>query len=143
MQGLAPLGGVYQAGTFAGGPVVMRAGLATLRLLNNDFYRRLNQKCENFVKEMNSYFAQNNIAAHFSSYNSMLSLRFRREEVCNYTDAQAASGGPGQRYAGVFHHLLQTGIYFPPADLETAFVCGGHTRQDLEKLAKELKNHLK
>src|SRR3990167_5262516 len=42
MECLAPLGGVYQAGTFSGNPVVMRAGLAGLRLLTDDFYKSLN-----------------------------------------------------------------------------------------------------
>ena len=41
MQCLAPLGGVYQAGTFSGNPVVMRAGLAGLRLLTAEFYQNL------------------------------------------------------------------------------------------------------
>ncbi|MGH7338588.1 MAG: glutamate-1-semialdehyde 2,1-aminomutase, partial [Myxococcota bacterium] len=36
MEQLAPLGGVYQAGTLSGNPVAMAAGLATLRVLERD-----------------------------------------------------------------------------------------------------------
>ncbi len=137
MQCLAPLGGVYQAGTFSGNPVVMRSGLASLRLLNNDFYRRLNQKCETFAQDLNDFFTQNNIPAHFSSYKSMLSLRFRKEAVLNYADAQKASNP--ELYSKLFWYLLKKGIYLPPADLETFFISGFHTAKDLQILNEYIK----
>ncbi len=137
MQCLAPLGGVYQAGTFSGNPVVMRAGLAGLRLLNAAFYKRLNERCAAFAEDINNFFQSNHVPAHIAYYKSMMSIRFRREPVLNYADAQAAAGG--ERYARLFHHLLNTGIYWPPADLEAFFVSGMHARKDLEKLSSELK----
>ena len=130
MEKLAPLGGVYQAGTFSGNPIVMRAGLATLKVLNKDFYRTLNARCEQFVKELN-------INTHLSHYKSMMSLRFHPDPVFNYEDAQKAAGE--RRYAQLFGHLLEAGIYFPPADLETFFVSGFHTREDLQYLAEKIK----
>ena len=42
MKHLAPLGGVYQAGTFSGNPIVMQAGLATLKNLTPRMYKSLN-----------------------------------------------------------------------------------------------------
>ena len=33
MEKLSPVGGVYQAGTMSGNPVVMAAGMATLNIL--------------------------------------------------------------------------------------------------------------
>ncbi|MCR4336415.1 MAG: glutamate-1-semialdehyde 2,1-aminomutase [Candidatus Omnitrophica bacterium] len=138
MQHLAPLGGVYQAGTFAGTPVVMRAGLAALKLLNENFYKKLNERAEQLSSSVNHFFEQNKIPAHLSSYKSMMSLRFRREPVQNYSDAQAASGG--LQYAQLFHHLLQRGIYWPPADLEAFFLSGMHTKKELKALEEALKN---
>ncbi|HQP10533.1 MAG TPA: glutamate-1-semialdehyde 2,1-aminomutase [Candidatus Omnitrophota bacterium] len=137
MACLAPLGGVYQAGTFSGNPVVMRAGLAGLRLLTKDFYRSLNKKCEDFAGDVNGFFKAEGIGAHLSHYGSMMSLRFRREPVLNYADAQAAAGG--ERYGRLFRHLLNAGIYWPPADLEAFFLSCMHTAKDLERLAGELK----
>ena len=90
MQCLAPLGGVYQAGTFSGNPVVMRAGLTGLRLLNAAFYKRLNDRCAAFVEDINGYFQTHDIPAHIAHYRSMMSIRFRKEPVLNYADAQAA-----------------------------------------------------
>lgn len=141
MQCLAPLGGVYQAGTFSGNPVVMRAGLTGLRLLNTAFYKRLNDRCADFAEEINNYFKANSIDAHLNFYKSMMSIRFRKEPVLDYTDARAAAGE--ERYAGLFQHLLNAGIYWPAADLEAFFVSGMHAKKDLEHLANALKNFFK
>ncbi len=138
MQCLAPLGGVYQAGTFAGNPVVMRAGLASLKLLNADFYRVLNEKSEHFAQDLNDFFAKNNIAARLSHYRGMLSVRFSDKPVKNYDDARkAASDGI---YAKLFWHLLENGIYMPPADLEAFFICSMHTKKDLADLSAAVKS---
>jgi len=141
MKCLAPLGGVYQAGTFSGTPVVMRAGLAGLKLLTDDFYRSLNQRCEAFSQDVNGFFEEQNIDVHLACYRSMMSIRFRKEPVRNYADAQAAAGG--ERHAQLFQHLLNAGIYWPPADLESFFVSCMHTKKDLDCLASELKNFFK
>ncbi len=141
MQCLAPLGGVYQAGTFAGNPVVMRAGLASLKLLNADFYRVLNEKSEHFAQELNDFFAQNNIAVRLSNYKGMLSIRFSDKPVKNYDDARKAASD--EIYAKLFWHLLENGIYMPPADLEAFFICSMHTKKDLADLAKAIKSFFK
>lgn len=141
MSCLAPMGGVYQAGTFSGNPVVMATGYAALRALNDDMYTTLNARCNAFVEDINGFFEAKGINAHMSHYFSMMSLRFRREAVHNYTDAQAAQGH--ERYAQLFHHLLNNGIYFPPADLEAFFVSTLHTRKHLRHLAHALKTFFK
>lgn len=141
MHGLAPLGGVYQAGTFSGNPVVMRAGLTGLRLLDTAFYKRLNDRCADFAGGINGFLQANGIPAHIAHYKSMMSIRFRAEPVLNYADARCAAGG--ERYARLFQHLLNAGIYWPPADLEAFFVSGMHTKKDLEHLANALKNFFK
>ena len=41
MERVAPAGDVYQAGTLSGNPLATAAGLATLRLLDEEAYRRL------------------------------------------------------------------------------------------------------
>ena len=161
MQILAPLGGVYQAGTFSGNPVVMRAGLTGLRLLNAAFYKRLNDRCAAFAEDINGYFQTHDIPAHIAHYRSMMSIYFRKEPVLNYADARAAKGeqplaslaegesplrraaAGGERYARLFHHLLNAGIYWPPADMEAFFISGTHAKKDLEQLANALKKFFK
>lgn len=138
MNYLAPSGGVYQTGTFSGNPVVMRAGLAGLRLLTDEFYSALYEKCTSLAEEMNTFFKDREIDAHLSWYGSMMSVRFRCKPVVNYQDAKAAAGGP--RYAAMFRHLLNAGVYFPPDDMEAFFISCMHTKRDLSHLAAELKS---
>jgi glutamate-1-semialdehyde 2,1-aminomutase len=132
MQKLAPVGDVYQAGTFSGSPIVMAAGLATLKNLNYSIYKSINQLSITFAKEMNTFFKENDVAAHFSSYKGMMSLRFGKEEVVDYSSAQVASSHI--IYPKLFHYLLKNGIYWPPADLEAFFVSSKHTQKDLNHL---------
>jgi glutamate-1-semialdehyde 2,1-aminomutase len=136
MMNLSPLGSVYQAGTFAGNPLVMRTGLAVLKNLSASAYKQNNAKCEAFAKTLNASLAANNIPAHFAQYGSMLSIRFRRETVNNYVDAKAASSDP--IYSKLFHHLLKKGIYWPPADLEAFFVSTVHSTKDLNLLSGQI-----
>ncbi len=123
----------------------MRTGLATLKLLNKDFYRSLNARSEDFAGDLGLFFKEINIPVSLSHFKSMLSLRFSVKSVKNYLDAQNASSSTV--YAKLFHHLLSQGIYWPPADLESFFISGMHTKKDLRNLMVALKiffgeNHL-
>ncbi len=71
-------------------------------------------------------------------YGSMISIRFRKQAVLNYADAQQACGG--EKYVKLFQHLLKEGIYWPPADLEAFFVSTVHTKKDLGKLVETIKS---
>ncbi len=132
MQKLAPMGDVYQAGTFSGNPIVMAAGLATLKNLNAGVYKHINNSSIKFAQETNDYFKEYNVSAHLASYKGMMSLRFSKEEVCDYSSAQIASSNI--IYPKLFHHLLRNGIYWPPADLEAFFISSKHTQKDLNYL---------
>ncbi len=136
MKHLAPLGGVYQAGTFSGNPVIMQAGLATLKNLTPPAYNSLNKICDDFVARTNGILKTANVGAHLVNYKSMISIRFRKEPVYNYVDAQNASSN--KIYAELFHHLLRQGIYWPPADLESFFVSTKHTAKDLSHLSDQI-----
>jgi glutamate-1-semialdehyde 2,1-aminomutase len=131
MRHLSPDGGVYQAGTFAGNPIVMAAGLATLKNLTKSFYRALNDRSEKLAADFNRYFERIGVNVHCSHYKSMMSFRFRRRAVRNYEDARAASSH--DIYGHFFHALLQSGIYLPPADLEAFFISGSHSAADLKE----------
>ena len=136
MKHLAPLGSVYQAGTFSGNPIVMQAGLATLKNLTPSVYNGLNKMCDDFVIRTNSILKMANVEAHLVNYKSMISIRFRAKPVYNYVDAQNASSN--KIYAKLFHHLLCQGIYWPPAGLESFFVSTQHTAKDLNHLSDQI-----
>ena len=133
MRHLSPLGHVYQAGTFAGNPLVMRAGLATLTHLTPAAYKQLNVNSDQFVAQVNKCLNAQHVPAHLINYKSMISIRLRKEPVLNYADAQASAMDP--IYSKLFHYLLRHGVYWPPANLETFFVSGAHLTKDLNNLA--------
>lgn len=137
MNCLAPLGGVYQAGTFAGNPIAMSAGLATLKNLDGTFYKNLNKKAQGFAEGVNLFFKQNKIDCFLSGYQSMMSIRFAKCPVNNY--AQALKASSKELYGRLFRRLLKSKIYWPPAELETFFISGAHSRNDLNCLLEALK----
>ncbi len=138
MKHLAPLGGVYQAGTFSGTPVVMRAGLAVLKNLTAPTYKKLNTLAEQFTVDTNHMLAVHKVNAHLTGYKSMLSLGWQSQPVGNYTEAKAASDKA--LYSQLFHYLLNKGIYWPPAGLEAFFLSTCHNIKDLNVLQKALKD---
>ncbi len=141
MKHLAPDGAVYQAGTFAGNPIVMAAGLATLKNLTKTLYRSLNDRSDKLAAGFNTFFDRVGVNAHCSHYKSMLSLRFRKRPVRNYEDARAASSH--EIYSHFFHALLGSDIYFPPADLEAFFISDAHSAADLKKLQTTVEHFFK
>lgn len=138
MRYLAPEGGVYQAGTFSGNPVVMSAGLAALKNLNSALFKNLKKLSEGFVRDMNSTFAKENVSCYFDHYHSMMSIRFDQKSARNYAEAKKFSNK--NRYSRLFHYLLGQGVYWPPAEMETFFLSGMHTQQDIARLKKVLTN---
>lgn len=141
MECLAPLGGVYQAGTFSGNPVVMRAGLATLKLLSSDFYRSLNTRAESFSRDLNAFFIEKRVPVRLSHYKTMMSFRFSDQPIRNYDDARVAASD--EKYRQFFWHLVDRGIYIPPADLEAFFISGMHTKSDLADLSAAIQSFFK
>ena len=136
MQKLAPCGGVYQAGTFAGNPVVLTAGLATLKNLNFAAYKALNTMSQNFSMSLNAEFKKYGLNAYLSHYKGMMSIRFQPDDVRNYKEARKASSST--KYAKLFQFLLKNNIYWPPADLESFFISTRHSKTDFEILKNKL-----
>ncbi|MBI4309540.1 MAG: glutamate-1-semialdehyde 2,1-aminomutase [Candidatus Omnitrophica bacterium] len=137
MRHLAPLGGVYQAGTFSGNPMVMAAGLATLKNLTPQAYKDLNRACDVFTRGLNLFLAAAGLPAHLVNYKSMVSVRLSKDPARNYADAQAAAFD--RVYAKLFHGLLSNGVYWPPANLETFFVSTEHAATDLNRLSGQIR----
>ena len=137
MDHLSPLGKAYQAGTFAGNPLVMCSGLATLKNLTKPLYKDLKNKCDHLVSTTNLLLVENDIPAHLVNYHSMISIRFRKEPVLDYAQAQLSA--QDNIYAQLFHYLLKKGVYWPPANLETFFVSSKHTTKGLDSITDHIK----
>jgi glutamate-1-semialdehyde 2,1-aminomutase len=131
MDALAPLGGVYQAGTLSGNPVAVAAGLATLSLLLElNPYARLERLTETLAKGMDQAAKRTAAPLHAARKGSVFTPFFRKEPVRNLTDAKACDTAA---YARFFHRMLDQGIYLPPSQFELSFLSTAHTDKDVEQ----------
>lgn len=134
MDCVAPLGGVYQAGTLSGNPIATTAGIATLTALkeNKHLYADLEKKAE---KIANSY---RKIGASVNQIGSLLSGFFTDREVNDY---DSATSSDTEKYAKFFNYLLENGIYIAPSQYEAMFVSMAHSDEDIEKTCKVIENY--
>ncbi|GAA4909162.1 glutamate-1-semialdehyde 2,1-aminomutase [Stackebrandtia albiflava] len=119
MERLAPAGPVYQAGTLSGNPLACAAGLATLRRLDDDAYRRLDAAADRLRKLAGEALTAAGVPHRVSSAGNMFSVFFTDEDVYDYA---TASRQDTAAYAAFFQAMLARGVYLPPSAFEAWFV---------------------
>jgi glutamate-1-semialdehyde 2,1-aminomutase len=131
MNTVAPVGGVYQAGTLSGNPLAMAAGIATLKELAKDnFYQDLGSKTTWLVNEMKTAMDNAGIAYRINHVGGMFGFYFIDEDVYNYESALKCDT---KKYATFFKQMLVNGIYLAPSAFEASFMSSVHSEEDLEK----------
>jgi glutamate-1-semialdehyde 2,1-aminomutase len=131
MNHVAPLGPVYQAGTLAGNPLAMSAGIATLRELKTPgLYERVNELADKLASGLKRALANANIPAQLNSYGSLATIFFTEKPVQNYQDAKSSNT---KRYGQYFREMLEEGIFLAPSQFEAAFVSAAHTEADIDR----------
>lgn len=130
MNQVAPLGPVYQAGTLSGNPVAVAAGIATLTLLDESVYRRLADAGATLQYGLEQAIVKHAIPAVVQRAGSMLTVFFHPTRIDSYSDAALADR---TRFARFHQGLLQRGIYWPPSQLETAFISAAHSDEDIAR----------
>jgi len=137
MEELAPLGGVYQAGTLSGSPVAMAAGLATLQFLKaNDGWNQLEARGQYLEQLVTDSLSVSPVPASLVRLGSMFWIAWYTETPPRTAAAIAAETAP--LYAHVFHGLLARGVALAPSAYEIGFVSLAHTHEDIEQLATTL-----
>lgn len=140
MNCVAPLGPVYQAGTLAGNPLAMRAGIATLDQLSDaNLYEKLEGLSKRFADGIRSSAAGLGIAAQVNNFGSLSTLFFTSEPVRNYGDAKRSDT---KRYAQFFRRMLEQGVFLAPSQFEAAFVSAAHTEGDIERALVSIREAL-
>src|SRR5213592_1680683 len=103
MDLLAPAGPVYQAGTLSGNPLATAAGLSVLRRLRDRaVYDELEARAASLEEGLAPFGCVQRVGA-------LLTLFMTDGLVRNFEDAQACDT---ERYAALFRHLLEQGVYF-------------------------------
>jgi glutamate-1-semialdehyde 2,1-aminomutase len=131
MNHVAPLGPVYQAGTLAGNPLAMRAGIATLTELSKPgVYERVEELAKKLVAGLRRAIAEAGIDAQLNSIGSLATIFFTPHAVTNYSDAKKSDT---KVYARMFREMLNRGIFLAPSQFEAAFVSAAHTSEDIDR----------
>ncbi len=131
MSHIAPLGPVYQAGTLAGNPVCMAAGLATMEIISRPgFYEPIFQRTEALCRGMEQAAADAGVPFTTNHAGTMFGGFFTAEKtVQNYGQVMA---GDTEAFNRFFHHMLEQGVYLAPACYEAGFMSAAHSDADIE-----------
>jgi glutamate-1-semialdehyde 2,1-aminomutase len=141
MNNVAPLGPVYQAGTLAGNPLAMRAGIATLKELSKPgLYAGMEVLAKRLVTGLRQALAGAGIAGQVNSIGSLATIFFAPQPVTNYTDAKRSDT---KLYARFFREMLNRGIFLAPSQFEAAFVSAAHTESDIDRTISAARDALK
>jgi len=130
MARIAPCGDVYQAGTLAGNPVAMAAGVATLRQLAQADYMELFRKTKELATGLQSILEERGAPVQLNCMASLFTLFFAGQPV---TDFASAARADGARYAGFFRQMRDAGVALAPSGFECAFTSFAHSDADFEQ----------
>lgn len=134
MEKVAPMGPAYQAGTMAGNPASMLAGIACLEVLKEEgVYEKLDflgaMLEEGILEAAKKY----NTPITINRLKGALTVYFTKEKVENYKQAEATDG---EMFAKFFKLMLHQGINLAPSKYEAWFITTAHTEEDIKETIK-------
>jgi glutamate-1-semialdehyde 2,1-aminomutase len=141
MNHVAPLGSVYQAGTLAGNPLAMRAGIATLKQLSSPaLYHAIALQADRLASGLRQALVETKIPGQINSTGSLSTLFFAAESVQDYVGAKRSDT---KLYARFFREMLDRGIFLAPSQFEAAFVSTAHKPEDIDRTVAAASESLK
>lgn len=131
MECIAPLGGVYQAGTLSGNPLAMRAGLAMLALISQTgFYEQLAANLSKLLAGLQQRADAANIPFTTTQVGGMFGLFFTsKKDISSYDDVMACDV---ERFRRFFHLMLEEGVYLAPSAFEAGFISSKHGDAEIQ-----------
>ena len=132
MQQIAPLGGIYQAGTLSGNPVAMAAGLTTMRELSThpEYYVHAEAMTKRLIAGLQDAAASAGVAISANQVGSMGCIFFTEGPVECFADVQKSDLELFRRY---FLGMLDEGFYFAPSQFEAIFVSAVHSEDEIDR----------
>ncbi len=131
MAHMAPLGGVYQAGTLSGNPVAVAAGLTTLKLIQTKgFHENLSAQTKKLAVGLTNLAKEANIEFCADSIGGMFGMYFTNLIPTSYT---AVMKSDKDRFNKFFHLMLDGGVYLAPSAYEAGFVSASHDDSIIEQ----------
>ncbi|MFS0840458.1 glutamate-1-semialdehyde 2,1-aminomutase [Paenibacillus sp. 1P03SA] len=131
MEQVAPLGPAYQAGTMAGNPASISAGIACLEVLRQPgTYERLDQLGSMLADGLRESASRHGVALTVNRIAGAISTHFCDHPVTNYDEAQDTDG---ERFGRFFRLMLERGINLAPSKYEAWFLTTAHTDADVAR----------
>lgn len=131
MDEVAPLGPAYQAGTMAGNPASIAAGIACLEVLGQaGVYEQMDQHAAHLCRGIAEAAEAAGIALTVNRIRGAFSTHFCNHPVTNYDEAQQTDS---ETFAAFFRFMLEQGICLAPSKYEAWFLTLSHTEQDIEQ----------
>ena len=134
MEQVAPLGPAYQAGTMAGNPASISAGIACLEVLRGEgVYEEMERLAIRLADGLQESAARHGIPLTINRIRGALSTHFCDHAITNYDEAQDTDG---EMFASFFRHMLNRGINLAPSKYEAWFLTTEHTDEDIDVTLK-------
>jgi glutamate-1-semialdehyde 2,1-aminomutase len=130
MQMVAPAGPMYQAGTLAGNPLAMSAGITTLKLLREEkCWEKLEQAAARLEAGISAAAKQAGIPIQQTRVGTMFTTFFSEIPPKDWNSVKAADKA---RYGRFFQKMLENGVYLAPSAFEAGFVSTAHSDADID-----------
>ena len=131
MELIAPLGGVYQAGTLAGSPLAVAAGLAMLNVISKPgFFDELAARTTTLLNGLQERANQAGIPFTANQVGAMFGCFFTEEkQVSHFSQVMSCDT---ERFKHYFHSMLDNGVYLAPSAFEAGFVSSAHGDKEIQ-----------
>ncbi len=147
MQMVAPAGPMYQAGTLAGNPLAMTAGIETLKELSKPgMFESLEMRSARLIKGLNVAAESAHVRVVVNRVGTMFTPFFADAPITNWVTAKTSDT---KKFGTFFRAMLERGFYLAPSQFEAAFLSTAHgdaeidatiyaAEQVLQKMKKEV-----
>jgi len=139
---LSPKGTVFQGSTYAGNPISVTAGIATLEKLKevkNDLYPKLSRFSDTLSNGIKDHIRDLKLNARVNNISSMFQLFFTGGQIKNASNVRQSNQ---VLYKRLFDELLKSGIFIPPSQFETCFISYSHDDDDIDRTIEAFANGL-
>ena len=134
MKNVAPLGGMYQAGTLSGNPIAMAGGISTLTELKRqnpyEFFDEMGSKIETILLDAAKKY---NVDLSLNRFGSMMNPFFTKVKVTNFEQAQTSDT---EKFAVFFWEMINNGVFLPPSQFEAWFLSSVLSKKDIKIFEK-------
>jgi glutamate-1-semialdehyde 2,1-aminomutase len=136
MEMVAPLGGMYQAGTLSGNPIAMAAGISTLtELKRQNPYEKFNTIAKAIQEDLVASAEKYGVEITVNRFGSMINPFFTNVTVTNFEEAQTSDT---KKFAVFFWEMMHNNVFLPPSQYEAWFLSSALSEKDIQKIRKAI-----